>query len=78
MTSSDKTKRRLTVLAWLFVGPFVVSFVGLAVAFVGLIARHHESSAHWGIWCSVGGWSLAIVGVALRPLAKRLERRWRQ
>jgi hypothetical protein len=66
-----------TIVAWLFVAPFIVSFLGLGLAFVGLIARHYESSAHWGIWCSIIGWSMAIAGLALRPLAKRLEKRWR-
>lgn len=77
MKPHDNTNRKLTILAWLFVVPFIVSFAGLALVFVGLIARRSESSAYWGIWCSIVGWSLAIGGLVLRPLARRLERRWR-
>jgi uncharacterized membrane protein YgdD (TMEM256/DUF423 family) len=77
MEPDDHTKRRLTILAWLFIAPTVVSFVGLAIAFVGLVARHSKSSAKWGIWCSVVGWSLAVGGLCLRQLARRLEKKWR-
>jgi hypothetical protein len=77
MKPDDNSKRRMTIVAWLFVAPFLVSFLGLGLVFVGLIARHSESSAHWGIWCSIIGWSVTIAGLVLRPLAKRLEKRWR-
>jgi hypothetical protein len=78
MKPEHTSNRRLTLLAWLFVAPFIVAFLGLALALVGLMARQHESSSPWGVWCSIIGWSLAIGGVALRPLARRWEKRWRQ
>jgi hypothetical protein len=57
MEPDDYTNRRLTIVAWLFMAPFLVSFFGLRLVFVGLIARHNESSAHWGIWRSIIGLS---------------------
>ena len=77
MKPDDNTNRRLTILAWLFIAPFLASFLGLGLVFVGLIARHYESSVHWGIWCSIIGWTITITGLLLRPLAKRLEKKWR-
>lgn len=64
-------------MAWLFTGPFLVSFLGLGLVFVGWIARHNEPSAHWGIWCSIFGWTITLTGLLLRPLGKRLEKTWR-
>lgn len=77
-SAKPEGNRKLALEPWLFVAPFVVSFIGLGFVFVGLIARHNKSSAHWGIWCSIFGWSLAFAGVALRPLANRLAKKLRE
>jgi hypothetical protein len=71
-------ERDIPVLAWLFLAPLLVGFVGLGLAFVGLIARHYESSAYWGIWFSIIGWSTFGLSFPLRWWAKRWSRRMRQ
>src|SRR5262249_40799364 len=75
--SDEKTNRRLTWEIWLFLGPIALSFVGLGVVFVGLIARHYESSRHWGIWCSIIGWGLVFAGLILRPMLNRWSKKFR-
>lgn len=77
-SAKPEGNRKAALEPWLFVAPFVVSFLGLGLAFVGLIARHGKSSAHWGIWCTIIGWSLAFAGLALRPWAKHLSRKLRE
>ena len=71
-------KRRITLLAWLFVAPWLVGLLGLGLAFAGLIARHYEASAHLGIWLSIIGWSMVVLSIPLRWWAKRWSRRLRE
>ena len=72
---SDKGK--VAILVWVFVAPLLVGFLGLGLAFVGLVARHYGSSARWGIWASIIGWSTFALSFPLRWGLKRWSRRFR-
>lgn len=48
---------------------FAVHFLGLAGAFVGLLARGYKM--HWGIWFTIGGWSTFFLGFVIRLWVKR-------
>jgi len=71
-------ERIIERMNWLFYASFVLPFLGLGLAFGGLIARHYESSARWGIWCSVIGWGTVVASVVLRWWVKRWFRRLRE
>jgi hypothetical protein len=71
-------QRAIERMNWLFIASFFLPFLGLGLAFAGLWARHYEPSAHWGIWCSVIGWSLFVSSYVLRWWLKRWFRRLRE
>jgi hypothetical protein len=63
MNPDEKTIARMN---WLFYASFFMPALGLVLALVGMIARSRESSAHWGVWVSLAGWTLVIGGFLLR------------
>jgi hypothetical protein len=75
MKQNERTIKRMD---WWFYASFILAFLGLGLAFAGLIARHYEPPARWGIWCSVLGWTIFISSIALRWWVKRWFRRLRQ
>lgn len=70
-------ERTLARMNWVFFASFFVAFLGLGLAFVGLLARGYESSRHWGIWFSIIGWSIFVASFVLRSWVKRWFRRLR-
>jgi hypothetical protein len=74
----NQEQKKITLLVWVLLGPWLVGFLGLGLAFVGLIARHQESSARWGIWFSIIGWGTFVFSFPLRWWLKRWSRRFRQ
>lgn len=71
-------EKRIERMNYLFFASMILPLGGMVLALVGLIARQSESSRHWGIWCSIIGWSLVPVGFLLRSWVKRWFRKLRE
>jgi len=74
----NQEQKKITLLVWVILAPWLIGILGLGLAFVGLIARHHKSSAGWGIWFSIIGWATFVLSFPLGWSLKRWSRRFRQ
>jgi hypothetical protein len=52
-----------------FWGSVALQFVALVAIFVGLLARGYKH--RWGLWFTIGGWSMVAMGFGLRAWARR-------